>query len=213
MAINFPSNPEVNDTWSYNGKIWTWDGDSWIASIESSISSNYLSDFEITTPTNQQLLEYDSVTNKWKNSDQIQSDWDQATSTALDFIKNKPTIPAAQIQSDWNQGSNTQPDYIKNKPSIPTNLNSLSNVVITSVSSGQVLKWDGNNWINDTDAVGTSISSINDIADVTITNATDGQVLKFNGTNWVNGSDNTGTGGGGGGISTGKAIAMAMIFG
>jgi hypothetical protein len=30
-----------------------------------------------------------------------------------------PTIPPAQIQSDWNQSTNTALDYIKNKPTIP----------------------------------------------------------------------------------------------
>ena len=50
---------------------------------------------------------------------QVQSDWNQATDTAKDFIKNKPTIPAAQVQSDWNQATNTEKDFIKNKPTIP----------------------------------------------------------------------------------------------
>lgn len=31
-----------------------------------------------------------------------------------------PSIPAAQIQSDWNQSNNVALDFIKNKPSIPT---------------------------------------------------------------------------------------------
>ena len=35
-----------------------------------------------------------------------------------------------------------------------TNLDSLTDVVITSASSGQVLKYNGTNWINDTDATG-----------------------------------------------------------
>ena len=35
-----------------------------------------------------------------------------------------------------------------------TNLDSLTDVVITSPSSGQVLKYNGTNWINDTDATG-----------------------------------------------------------
>lgn len=34
-------------------------------------------------------------------------------------LDNKPTIPAAQIQSDWNQSNNTALDFIKNKPTIP----------------------------------------------------------------------------------------------
>lgn len=35
-------------------------------------------------------------------------------------LLNTPTIPAAQIQSDWNQSTTTALDYIKNKPTIPT---------------------------------------------------------------------------------------------
>lgn len=50
---------------------------------------------------------------------QLQADWNQLTSTSLDYIKNKPTIPASQLQSDWNQPSGASIDYIKNKPSIP----------------------------------------------------------------------------------------------
>lgn len=50
----------------------------------------------------------------------VQSDWNQADSTADDYIKNKPTIPAAQIQSDWGQSNTGALDYIKNKPSIPS---------------------------------------------------------------------------------------------
>ena len=51
---------------------------------------------------------------------QIQADWNQATTTALDFIKNKPTIPDAQIHADWNQTDADAVDYIENKPTIPT---------------------------------------------------------------------------------------------
>ena len=49
----------------------------------------------------------------------IQSDWSQSDNTKRDFIKNKPTIPAAQIQADWNQSNTSALDYIKNKPAIP----------------------------------------------------------------------------------------------
>lgn len=51
---------------------------------------------------------------------QIQSDWNQVDNTQVDYIKNKPSIPAAQIQSDWNQANNLLLDYIKNKPTVPT---------------------------------------------------------------------------------------------
>ncbi len=73
----------------------------------------------------------------------VQVDWNQTTTTADDYIKNKPTIPAAQvnsdwnaasgvaqilnkptipdaqIQSDWNQNDTESKDFIKNKPTIP----------------------------------------------------------------------------------------------
>ena len=58
---------------------------------------------------------------------QIQSDWTQSDSTALDYIKNKPTVPPAQIQSDWSQSDTTAADYIKNKPAIPTKVSDLTN--------------------------------------------------------------------------------------
>lgn len=49
----------------------------------------------------------------------VQADWEQTDTTAADYIKNKPTIPAAQVQADWNQTTTTAADYIKNKPTIP----------------------------------------------------------------------------------------------
>lgn len=43
-----------------------------------------------------------------------------ATSGDYDDLENKPTIPAAQVQSDWNEADSSAVDYIKNKPTIPT---------------------------------------------------------------------------------------------
>lgn len=68
-------------------------------------------------------------------------------------LTDKPTIPAAQIQSDWNQATNTALDYIKNKPTIPDTLNSLTDVVITNPLNNQVLKYDAVDhvWVNGSD--------------------------------------------------------------
>jgi hypothetical protein len=49
---------------------------------------------------------------------QVNSDWNAVSGVAE--ILNKPSIPAAQIQSDWNQANNAAVDFIKNKPSIPS---------------------------------------------------------------------------------------------
>ena len=42
-----------------------------------------------------------------------------ATTGSYNDLTNTPSIPAAQIQSDWDQTDNTALDYIKNKPTIP----------------------------------------------------------------------------------------------
>jgi hypothetical protein len=49
---------------------------------------------------------------------QVNSDWNAVSGVAE--ILNKPSIPAAQIQSDWNQANNAAVDFIKNKPTIPS---------------------------------------------------------------------------------------------
>lgn len=133
---------------------------------------NDLDDVTVTSPSNGDILRYDSSDEQWKNeslgvattstdglmssSDKtklngvatgaevnVQSDWSVTDSSSDAFIKNKPTIPAAQvnadwnassgvaqilnkptipaeqIQADWNQTTTTAKDYIKNKPTIP----------------------------------------------------------------------------------------------
>lgn len=72
-------------------------------------------------------------------------------------------------------------------------LDDLTDVTITAVSNGQVLKYNGSAWVNAADNTGTTISSIDDITDVTITSASTGQFLKWNGTAWVNDTIDLGT--------------------
>ena len=69
---------------------------------------------------------------------QIQSDWNAIS--GLGQILNKPTIPAAQIQSDWNQTTVGALDYIRNKPAIPATLQALG---IADGTPGQVLSTNG----------------------------------------------------------------------
>ena len=67
-------------------------------------------------------------------------------------------------------------------------LDDLTDVTITAVSNGQVLKYNGSAWVNAADSVGTTINSIDDITDVTITAVQNGDLLKWNGGAWVNAS-------------------------
>lgn len=77
-----------------------------------------------------------------------------------------------------------------------TTLDGLTDVVLTSPAVGEVLKYNGTSWVNDTDLnTGSGAVALNDITDVVVTTPTTGQVLKYNGTAWVNDTDSTGGGG------------------
>lgn len=65
-----------------------------------------------------------------------------ATSGDYDDLTNKPTIPAAQIQSDWNQSDSAALDFIKNKPTIPSVSNMMTVDTAQSVSGAKTFGSD-----------------------------------------------------------------------
>lgn len=101
-------------------------------------------------------------------------DWNATTGDYQ--ILNKPTIPAAQINSDWNAVSGvaqilnkptlaavaTSGDYndLINQPSIPSNLDDLADVNAPTPSNGQVLSYNGSQWVNSTPATGGTVTSV-----------------------------------------------------
>jgi len=68
-------------------------------------------------------------------------------------------------------------------------INDLSDVVITTPSTGQVIKYNGTTWINDTDATGGGGGPLEDATDVTVTSKATGDILRWNGTAWVDYAD------------------------
>jgi hypothetical protein len=50
-----------------------------------------------------------------------------ATSGSYSDLAGKPTIPTAQVQADWNEAVTSASDYIKNKPTLPTSTSQLTN--------------------------------------------------------------------------------------
>jgi hypothetical protein len=87
---------------------------------------------------------------------QVNSDWNAVSGVAQ--ILNKPTIPAAQVNSDWNAVSGVA--QILNKPTIPTTLDSLTDVNAPTPSNGQVLSYNGTEWVNTTPATGGTVTSV-----------------------------------------------------
>jgi len=112
------------------------------------------------------LPSQNSNSGKFLTTDGTSLSWATVTGGTTDYnnLINKPSIPAAQVQSDWTavnglgvvlnkpalfSGSYTD---LTNKPSIPSSLSTLTGVTITTPSAGQILKYNGSQWINDADA-------------------------------------------------------------
>jgi len=122
--ISFPSNPYIGQQYSATNNLsYIWDGEKWssMASLFGG-GTNYI----LPAASNSVLGGVKIGSNITVDGGgvisvavQIQSDWTQSNAVALDYIKNKPTIPAAQIQSDWNVSDNTLKSYIANKPNVP----------------------------------------------------------------------------------------------
>ena len=64
----------------------------------------------------------------------VQADWDQQDSSQLDYIKNKPSIPADQVQSNWTEQDNTSKSFILNKPATKS-IVAGTGIVITETAS------------------------------------------------------------------------------
>jgi hypothetical protein len=70
-------------------------------------------------------------------------------------------------------------------------LEDATNVTVTSIASGEILKWNGSAWINNTLAeAGIATSghnhTLDSLSNVTITSNSSGEILKWNGSAWIN---------------------------
>ena len=85
-------------------------------------AANQTDQIEVAAGTNITLdvdLDHKKITiNSNAVTEQLQADWTQTDQLQLDYIKNKPTIPAAQVNSDWNATSGLA--QILNKPTLGT---------------------------------------------------------------------------------------------
>jgi len=70
-----------------------------------------------------------------------------ATSGSYNDLTNKPTIPAAQIQSDWNQTTTTAKDYIKNKPTKVSAFTNDANYVTSSSLTSTLASYATQTWV------------------------------------------------------------------
>lgn len=99
-----------------------------------------LGDVNISTPAADDVLKYDSVTQKWVNG--AGGGGGSSTLAGLTDVTLTSPVSGDQLTYDGSDWVNTA------APSIPTDLDDLSDVAITSPTTGQVLKFDGNDWVN-----------------------------------------------------------------
>jgi len=182
--------PTVWSPWQIkfpNGSV-TDNGDGTVSVTFSSSSTSLgdLSDVSITSPSSGQLLKFDGT--EWVNwtpnyltseTDPVFSDMD----TEAELESHLTDVTNIYTNND---GALTEDDLSDNV------ISDLSNVTITTPSSGQVLKYDGSKWVNSTDDTGTddlddlSDNSITDLSDVSVTTPSSGQYIRYDGTEWVN---------------------------
>ena len=107
----------------------------------------------------------------------------------------EPTAPNPRVVVAAVARSHATVGNILVRPDYNYKISQLSDVNITSIADGQVIKWNAANsrWENGTVSGGGGASALDDLTDVTITTPTSGQVLKYNGSAWINDTDSTGT--------------------
>jgi len=154
-----------------------------------------LSDVVVSAPTTNQVLKYDGT--NWVNGTDstggVGSVSDSFTTIAVagqsNIVADSSTdtltlVAGTGISIATNAGTDTVTITSTVSAGV-TNLDGLTDVIITSAANGQVLKYNGSNWINDTDSTSGS-TNLDALTDVIITSASNGQVLKYNGSNWIN---------------------------
>lgn len=99
-----------------------------------------LGDVAISSPTNDQVLKYDSVSQKWVNG----AEGGGGSSTLAGLTDVSITTPASGQVLTYDGASWEN----SNLPAIPDELGDLSNVNLVSPVNGQVLKFDGTGWTN-----------------------------------------------------------------
>lgn len=241
-TLNFPSNPALNQTYTSGGKTWKWSGSSWVSAtyLESAI---VVSDTKPTDPANTQFWwDTNSGILKIYYNDGSSTQWvDAFYNPYADYITQLEYIQStfASLQNEVSiKASLTSPTFTGDvvlpatttigtvtseeighldgvTSGVQTQLNSKANSAsptftgtvtapTLNLTNSLEVQYGGtgtNTLSTNSVLLGNGTSSVQSVAP-----GTNGNVLTSNGTTWV--STPTASS-----FTTGKAIAMAMIFG
>lgn len=159
--------------------------------------------FSCTTPNDKEVLSFDASTNKWKPRSMsglsYKGAWDandleptgaQAGDYFIVSVANLPTYDVG----DWIVFNGTSFDLIDNSQAIVSvagktgavtlNLSDLTNISLTAPTAGQVLRYNGTNWVNFTQTFVESDPSVSAFAKAALPTCGGGEVLKSDGTSF-----------------------------
>ena len=163
------------------GDVLTWSGSSWDSDTPDAVITTIggLTDVTVTTPSTSHVLRYNGT--NWENA---QLGYGELSGT--------PPLSTVATSGSYND--------LLNKPFIPADLNDLSDIVIGTAVQGEVIRYDGANWVdaqlsyNDLTNKPSIPADIGDLSDVTITSPATNQFLAYDGAGWINTTTlNTGT--------------------
>ena len=203
---------DVDTTNATAGQVLKYDGNSWAPADDSTTGGGGTDADTLDGFDSQYYLDYNNLNNTPAPITPFSGDYNDLTNT--------PTIPTP-----------FSGDYVDltNKPTVPTDLsqltdtnNLLSGAAYTdasvdihinkaSAASGQVLGWDGSDyvWVNNAGGGG-GATSLGGLTDVSNTAPATGQILKWNGTEWAPAVDAT-TGVGGSNYATESYVDQKLL--
>lgn len=169
--------PDTDPAYHNNAKYWAEHTTSSLAG---------LSDVDINSPSEGQVLKYDATDDVWYNSSENAESLSGLSDTSISLPSAGQVLTYDDVSGKWVNGS---------APSTVDELADLSDVTLTTLTDGQALVYDSINdeWVNedipDTDA-------LVDLTDVALSTPTNGQVLKYNSTSqkWENANESGGGG-------------------
>jgi hypothetical protein len=123
-----------------------------------------------------------SATETWVDGDILYA----SATTAGHLTKTAPTAPDQVIPVAMVVNSNSGTSGIlMSRPSPGMHLGELHGVLLSSAADGEVLKYDGSNWVNNT-LVEAGIQSLDaDLTAIAALNSSDGNFIVGNGSTWV----------------------------
>ena len=144
-----------NQVLKYNGSIW----------VNNFVNLTELADTDIPALINGDILRYNSVSQKWETGSFNIHDLDNVNIVSL---ANNEVLKYNSSSGNW-----------ENSNRIDT-LDELGDVTLTSVTTGDLLRYNGTNFVN------TKIALDNDFTNVNFTSLTNGDLIKYDGSNFIN---------------------------